>query len=434
MYIKVSVIIPVYNMEEYIRECLESVVNQTLKEIEVICVDDGSTDNTRNIIGEFVNRYNNFVLLCQEHQYAGVARDYGMSVAKGEYVAFLDSDDYFAENDSLEYLYKKAKENDADICYGELKNFLPDGSTTKRYKDREIESDGYVVFNFPTPVSSLPQGWINAIYNRSFLQKNNVTFGNYKIDQDVHFLFNAYIAAKKYYETKKYYYHRRVLEKAYDKVEDHEASFNCYFDLLNRHYEKRSVYPVLCKHFLIKIGLHLDYAVLTGKSELNEKLEKLNQMFECDPAMIKEVEEEYGVQLRVRLTEEERNSRIMEITHSYKIVHKLINENTLIYVYGAGYSGRKLVSHFMRKGEVKIEGFLVSGEGGYRDSLTGLPVISIDEFENKENNLILISVMYPKTSDEIQDTLDENKISNRYAIPYNELITYPLLENMNSLL
>lgn len=113
--IRVSVIIPVYNAEKYLRECLDSVVNQTLREIEIICVDDGSTDNSLAILREYEARDTRVKVLTQENQYAGVARNNGMSLAFGKYYIFWDADDFF-ELDALELMYARCEEYQADIC------------------------------------------------------------------------------------------------------------------------------------------------------------------------------------------------------------------------------------------------------------------------------------------------------------------------------
>ena len=112
--IKVSIIIPVYNSEKYLRQCLDSVVNQTLKEIEIIIINDGSTDNSLKIIQEYANKYQNLKLIDKENEGCYKARNIGLENATGEYVAFLDSDDYI-EHNIYEKLYLKAKQTDADI-------------------------------------------------------------------------------------------------------------------------------------------------------------------------------------------------------------------------------------------------------------------------------------------------------------------------------
>ena len=94
---KISVIIPVYNVEEYLCQCLESVIKQTLREIEIICIDDGSTDNSLKILQEYAQKDRRITVLKQENLHAGVARNAGLAVAKGEYIHFLDSDDWIDE-------------------------------------------------------------------------------------------------------------------------------------------------------------------------------------------------------------------------------------------------------------------------------------------------------------------------------------------------
>ena len=91
--IKVSVIVPVYNVEEYLEKCLESLVNQTLKDIEIIVVNDGSPDNSQKIIDRYKEKYHNIISIEDINHGQGYARNKGISLAKGKYIMFLDSDD-----------------------------------------------------------------------------------------------------------------------------------------------------------------------------------------------------------------------------------------------------------------------------------------------------------------------------------------------------
>ena len=112
--LKVSVIVPVYNGEKYLVRCMDSIVGQTLKETEIICVDDGSSDRSPEILDEYARRDNRVRLISQRNAGAGAARNRGLSEAKGEYLSFLDADDFF-EPDMLERAYRKAKEQKAQI-------------------------------------------------------------------------------------------------------------------------------------------------------------------------------------------------------------------------------------------------------------------------------------------------------------------------------
>lgn len=113
--IKISVIIPVYNVEEYLKECLDSVINQTLKEIEIICIDDCSTDSSYSILEEYAKKDSRIVLIKnKENMGVGYNRNIGIKEAKGEYIGFIDSDDYISE-DYYENLYNTAKKYNSDV-------------------------------------------------------------------------------------------------------------------------------------------------------------------------------------------------------------------------------------------------------------------------------------------------------------------------------
>lgn len=113
--IKVSVILPVYNSEKYIATTLESLINQTLKEIEIICVNDGSKDNSIQILKEFEIKDERIKIIDKENQGVWKARMDGIKKAKGQYITFIDSDDYVKEN-FLERLYKSITENSSDVA------------------------------------------------------------------------------------------------------------------------------------------------------------------------------------------------------------------------------------------------------------------------------------------------------------------------------
>ena len=112
--IKISVIVPVYNAEPYLRKCLDCLVSQTLKDIEIICVDDGSTDSSLNILKTFAEQENRIKIIEQEHKNAGAARNAGLDVARGKYLSFLDADDLF-ELDMLERAYKEAETHSTEV-------------------------------------------------------------------------------------------------------------------------------------------------------------------------------------------------------------------------------------------------------------------------------------------------------------------------------
>lgn len=119
----ISIIIPVYNTEHYLRRCLDSVITQSLNAIEIIIINDGSTDGSKNIITSYQQCDSRIVVIHQSNQGLSTARNNGIKIAKGDYIAFLDSDDSMDQN-TLEELYKTAYKTDADIVVGQIKTVL----------------------------------------------------------------------------------------------------------------------------------------------------------------------------------------------------------------------------------------------------------------------------------------------------------------------
>ena len=159
---KISVIIPVYNVEKYLSECLDSIVNQTLKDIEVICVNDGSTDNSLAILKEYASKDTRIKIIDKENEGQGYARKVGLDSANGEYILFCDSDDYYVSNDVFEKLYYEIVKNNSELMFfrflwGTRKyNLLDD------YINRNFERAIFFHFSFPP--------WCK-IYKKSFLDK-----------------------------------------------------------------------------------------------------------------------------------------------------------------------------------------------------------------------------------------------------------------------
>lgn len=135
---KVSVVIPVYNVEQYLRECLDSVINQSLKDIEIICVNDGSPDNSLNIIEEYAGTDNRITILSRKNGGLSAARNSGVECAQGQYIYFLDSDDFITE-DALEKLYILSEEEKLDILYFGVQNYF-ENEDMKKY---DIKEDTY---------------------------------------------------------------------------------------------------------------------------------------------------------------------------------------------------------------------------------------------------------------------------------------------------
>ena len=138
---KISIIVPVYNVEQYIERCLETLISQTLKDIEIILVDDGSPDNCPEICDMYAEKDSRIKVIHKKNEGLGFARNSGLEIANGEYISFVDSDDYVTK-DMCEKLYKAAIEKNADVVYGGL--YYDDGRKIRKvsYSNKKIYWQG----------------------------------------------------------------------------------------------------------------------------------------------------------------------------------------------------------------------------------------------------------------------------------------------------
>lgn len=195
---KISIIIPLYNAEKYIENCLKSVLDQTLREIEVIVINDGSTDSSVDKVRMFCKKEKRITLLSQPNQGSGKARNFGLSFAKGEYIAFMDSDDWYPAREVLEVLYNKARENQAEICGGSFSNSKNGIITTKftgNYKKYTFKNEGFVTF----ADYQFDYGYHRFIYSRELIKENKIEFPDLLRFQDPPFFLECMQAAGKFY-------------------------------------------------------------------------------------------------------------------------------------------------------------------------------------------------------------------------------------------
>ncbi len=200
--IKISVIIPVYNTEQYLEECLDSVLKQTLKEIEVICIDDGSSDNSAEILKRYAAKDNRILIFHQKHSGGGKARNLGLEKAHGEYLAFLDSDDFYHQT-YCEKMYLKAIETSADIVICAAQTL---DTKTKQYTPmKQSLQINYLpdkpIFNYedmPRYIFNAFQNWNwNKLFKHSFIKTHNIKFQEIWRTNDLLFTCIALIKASK---------------------------------------------------------------------------------------------------------------------------------------------------------------------------------------------------------------------------------------------
>ena len=203
---KVSVVVPIYNVEPYLSQCVESLLTQTLRDMEIVLVDDGSPDRCGEIADGFAQDHSNVKVIHQSNAGLGPARNSGMSVATGEYIGFVDSDDWVMPT-MFEKLYKAAKRVDADICVGgyrEVSDGRIIGEKIHPNAGRLLTTSHDVQYTREQLFGHLPgdveteafpmQVW-TSIYRRAFVQSDGLRFRNI-LSEDTVFNLDAYNVAK----------------------------------------------------------------------------------------------------------------------------------------------------------------------------------------------------------------------------------------------
>ncbi|HEV9616688.1 TPA: glycosyltransferase family 2 protein [Streptococcus pneumoniae] len=201
---KVSVIIPVYNVEKYLRRCLDSVVNQTYKDIEVILVNDGSPDNSKEICEEYVAKYSNIQLINQKNAGLGAARNTGLQYITGNAVTFVDSDDWL-ELDAIEYYVAYMKKSDADIVVTQMirkkEYFSNEGTNGTTIKEEVLNQEQFAKKYFKIDGNNIEYYACAKLYKREIAREVKYPVGLFA--EDVPAAFGYIIRSQKiFYSTK----------------------------------------------------------------------------------------------------------------------------------------------------------------------------------------------------------------------------------------
>lgn len=263
---KISLIIPVYNSELYLKEALDSVLNQTFKDFEVIAINDGSTDSSLEILKEYEGKFKDFTIINQENKGLGKTRNIGIKTAKCEYISFLDSDD-FITCDYLEKLYNLIKNNDADISCCNFKIY----SKNRLNFDMPLASKSCIctkekaLKKLILDVSIHHFSW-GKLYKRSIFEDNNIEFYNMYFE-DVATCPKVFFFANKIVITNEalYYYrrHRASIISSMNSSQINDLAVSV--GILRTFLENQNIYKKYKKQFQtysLRIGFQINFLIL----------------------------------------------------------------------------------------------------------------------------------------------------------------------------
>lgn len=413
---KVSIVIATYNTGRFIRECLDSIFEQTLKEIEVIIIDDGSTDNTKDIIEHYKKKYSNLVYYYQKNQGAGKARNYGIEMAGGEYLAFMDPDDKYPCKDSLEKLYITAKESNVLICGGTIlsndngivQNYYCSGDgDIYRTRNQKIRSEDFFYL----------YGHTRYLFELDFIKRENICFANYKVYEDQVFTIKALCMAGEFYELDYPVYEYRINYKEvnidYSFMLDMMKGFR---DTLRWicDYNLRIMFEKNYASFIEAYISPISKYVFQGHDEFDMVIHDINELVKHK----KWFEESY-------LIEKIDGYKKYIYTVKNQLSETLIRNDSII-IYGAGTNTRLLISLY--KNMLKnVIGIAVSDSKQNASEIEGFIVRNIEDYISYRNEAMVLITPEEKFRKEIIDKLCGLQFKNYIWIDINS-IAYELVD------
>lgn len=429
-YPKVSVIIPVYNAEPYLAKCMNSILNQSLRELEIICVNDGSTDHSLEILEHYADIDSRVTVISQENATAGAARNKGIKLAKGEYLSFLDADDFF-ELDMLQEAYDKAVDADADIVVyrsnrfdEKRQQFTETSWTVKReclpkkdvfsHKDMNNIYDCFVSW-----------AW-DKLFNRRFVIENELVFQAQKSVNDLFFVYSALSKAERITFLDKCLAHKRhnnvnSITSNYQRI----GNWHCYYQALTalkQKLEKWNIYDELRRDF-VNYAAH--YSVwnlkrFIGSQDFNDFYNTLTNGWLRELDILNHEEEFFYDKDDYIKIDRLMNMESTQFLHylvltgkdgSYLFPFEAVPKGSKIVLYGAGAVGQTYYRQIVFSGFCQIVEWV---DAGYKSK--GMDIKSPDEIGKKEFDYIVVAINDPYVADKIMGILIEKNIERERII------------------
>lgn len=390
----ISVIMPVYNCEEYLRESIDSVLKQTVQEWELLCIDDGSTDKSAEILKEYANADNRIRVFSQNNQGAGLARNVGLQNAQGEFVSFLDADDFYLEIDALECMYRTCKEKGVKVCGTNLQIFrngeiMPDNIFNVVVQSAcEQEILDYTDFQFD-------YGYYCFLFERNILEEHGICFPPYRRFQDPPFFVRAMYAIRKFCFIDKslYCYRMPNVSRRFSSLKL-EGLLKGLCDNLKFAQENKLD---LLFHRTVR-RLEDEYSEIICHNIANvENLQiliKMNDLIrntaciECETSSDK-INSGYIIKPLQRILD----SVVEAENYQKRYFENCLIQSDRIFVYGAGKRTADFFTYLQCKDLFhKVAGILVTDTENNAKQVVGVAVKSVKEYQYREGDIVVIAV------------------------------------------
>ena len=281
----VSIIIPVYNSEKYISRCIESIINQSYKNLEILCIDDGSSDSSLNLIKDYANKDNRIKIYSQSNNGPSVARNYGLNIAIGDYIMFVDSDDYIHHN-MVELLINSISRNNTMVLCNNMEIY------NDKSEDRELFENLNKDLNKNLVIEEIAKGKAGLVcgklFNKSIVDKFNIRFKkDITMCEDQIFFLNIAMNCEEFIHIPKslYYYDRcnenSITIKYNSNAMDNQLRVLTYIEELleQSNLEKSKINQIINKRFMESINYCINNEVLdTNLMNIKQKIKNIERI------------------------------------------------------------------------------------------------------------------------------------------------------------
>lgn len=395
--IKMSIIIPVYNGEKYLEQCIKSALRQTLKELEIICVDDGSTDDSMCILRQMQKIDTRITIYHQNNLGAGAARNLALTKARGKYVAFLDADDFYMDNSALELMYEACEEKGVSVCASAKRHMINRVTHTKSTIEVFRKNEIGTVLSYKE--FQIDYYYQNYIFLRKFLVEHNILFPIYRRYQDPPFFVKAFFLAEHFVAVDTCLYCYRATE---DRPKFNSKKTE---DLLkgiidNLIFAEQNELDILFRNTAKR--LDDDFAMIIYENMSLNRLNILDLLLKCSQMIGEKYNNPAYVVKPLRLL-------LIGSNQYEKKLLKDIEMQKEITIYGAGKYGQCFL-RFLKKNKLshKVKNVVVSNLNGNVDNMNGIPVISLERFLTQEDRQPLIVTVNSENSKAIVELLNQN--------------------------
>lgn len=377
--VAISVIVPVYNVEKYVEECLDSILKQTFSDYEIICVEDASSDDSYNLIRKYEKQHKEIkVIQHTTNRGLSAARNTGMQEAEGKYILFVDSDDKLAHNNVLEELFFNAEKYETEMLYFDferrnddnMKSFIPTAHKAEEYSVFE----GRELFcNMMEAHKVGVEAW-RVLFKKEFLMHNRLLFVEGLLHEDILFSFHCIMLVKRIVWIKEIYYLYRQREGSISNVKNKKREESLYFILsklyaywsLNQFTEREN--EAIAYFFKIAYNQYQQYRLFSGVDEKEPNYYSFAEKY---------------IQNLVR-----KDSKIY--LDAKKVA--VIAEAESVIVYGAGVIAQNVI-RFLQTMKVKIDRIAVTNKANNPDYILDIPVSEISELvEYKKTGVVIVAV------------------------------------------